>query len=194
MNRLIFAASILLFVGFTVVNCAPAAVKDTNKGQGQCTGWVFSECRNLTKGTCGRGTKKGTRSGPGCQSTEKTDSCKVACPADKKGCKYRKGNFGECDDLTSKRVRVDTLMTEMSDSTCEPTKKTEKTCKKKCVYGTWTETECKDGKMTKTRMIKSGGDECRRKASKTMKCGGGGGGGGGGKRRGGHGNHQQHSN
>lgn len=36
--------------------------------------------------------------------------------------------------------------------------------------------------MTSTRVIKTGGDECRRKAVKTKRCGGAG---GAGKRRGG---------
>jgi len=142
----------------------------------RCGQWQFGACEKLNKngGKCGRGTKKATRTGDAtCRPLEKNVPCKVPCSGDKKVCKYRKGQWSECDPNTLKRLRTDTLMTELSDPTCDATRPFEKACKKKlCEYGPWTDYgACENGHQTRTRPILSGTQEnCGVKAKKNKRC------------------------
>jgi len=190
-----FGLTISLILCFLCIQ-ESVGLKDDNR----CGQWQFGACEKLNKngGKCGRGTKKATRTGDStlCRPLEKNVPCKVPCAGEKKVCKYRKGQWGECDSIKLKRQRTDTLMIELSDPTCDHTRPFEKPCKKKlCEYGQWTDFgPCENGHQTRTRSILTGTKEqCGHKAVKTKRCTtnknsnarGGGGGHGGRNRKGG---------
>jgi len=111
-------------------------------------------------------------------------------------CKYRKGQWGDCDATTLKKIRTDTLI-ENSPGPCNATRVTEKACKRKtCEYGEWTEYgQCENGRQTKTRPIQTGtNEECGKKALKSKPCRNGGGGRPGGQRGSGRGGGRRGSN
>lgn len=147
------------------------------KDEARCGQWQYGACEKMNKngGKCGRGSKKATRSGDStsCRPLEKNVQCKVPCAGDKKVCKYRKGQWSECDGTILKRVRTDTLMSELSDPSCDTTRPFEKACKKKlCQYGPWADYgPCENGHQTRSRQILSGTQEqCGVKGKKTKRC------------------------
>lgn len=110
--------------------------KRANGGGQQCSAWTFGECSpGGSNGTCGKGTKKGTRTGENCELKEKSFPCKgVPCPkpekAGKNKCKYLKGAWSECDLSTNTMTRTNTLK-KGDATTCQATKIITKKCKNK---------------------------------------------------------------
>lgn len=93
-----------------------------------CSPWTHEECVIEGGAACGKGTKRGTRTGDNCPVREKTFPCRVPCAKNK--CKYQKGDWSECDVVTNTITRTNTL--KKGDATvCEATKVITKKCKNK---------------------------------------------------------------
>lgn len=108
--------------------------KDKFGGHPDCSKWTFGECTLQEGVTCGKGTKKGTRTGDNCQVKEKSFPCRVHCgmPA-KLECQYERSEWSECNIATNTMTLTKTL--KKGDTTvCEASKVITKKCKNKNGY------------------------------------------------------------
>lgn len=160
-----------------------------------CSEWVFEECVPRT-GECGRGTKKGTRTGETCALKEKSFRCRKPCSAQDgvlagQGCKYNKrgGQRGDCDPSTN--TRTITLTLKKGGPECEATKTVTKPCRQDrtgrstsrggrgargqgnpCRYqrGEWSECDASN-MMSRTLTLKKGDPEtCEATKTVTKRC------------------------
>lgn len=101
--------------------------------QGQakdCSEWTYGDCTMQGNVTCGRGNKKGVRTGDNCSVKEKSFPCRVPCVKNK--CKYQKGEWSECDIATNTITRTNTLK-KGDPALCQASKVITKKCKNKKV-------------------------------------------------------------
>lgn len=102
------------------------------QGAKDCSEWTYGDCTFQANATCGRGNKKGVRTGDNCSVKEKSFPCKVPCLKNK--CKYQKGEWSECDLATNTMTRTNTL--KKGDATvCQASKAITKKCKNKKAPG-----------------------------------------------------------
>ncbi|XP_071494538.1 uncharacterized protein [Diadema antillarum] len=93
-----------------------------------------------------------------------------------KRCNYTMGNWGECNETTNRRYRVDTLSdpTQASED-CRPSRTLEKPCPERatCEYN-WVSSECDSNTntltLTGTLMNTEGGLQCESSKTKTVPC------------------------
>ncbi|XP_077302397.1 uncharacterized protein LOC143922880 isoform X2 [Arctopsyche grandis] len=89
---------------------------------------------------------------------------------DKDACRYKKGEWSECDFKSNMRSR--TLTLKNGGDTCEPTKLIQKKCKRACRYEKSPWSQCKEnGEMTRTDILKANSDaSCEPNRLLTKKC------------------------
>jgi hypothetical protein len=164
--------------------------RNRNNDEG-CSEWALEECVP-TRGDCGRGTQKGTRTGDTCELKEKTFRCKKPCQGARqdRGCKYNKQTAvrGECD---SNNMMTITLTLKKGGSDCPATKTVTKACHQGrnrdtreargrsrgagagCRYAKaeWSECDPATNVMTKTMTLKRGdAGTCEPTKVVTKKC------------------------
>ncbi|XP_055505695.1 midkine a isoform X2 [Leucoraja erinacea] len=99
------------------------------KSNSACKEWEWGACEPAS-GDCGTGLREGT-----CKEIDdtKTVKCKVPCNWKKQfgsDCKYKFGNWGECDTETGLKTRNGTLKKALFNAECEQSVKVTKSCDK----------------------------------------------------------------
>ncbi|GCB66598.1 hypothetical protein scyTo_0013593 [Scyliorhinus torazame] len=99
------------------------------KSSSACKEWQWGTCEPAS-GDCGNGLREGT-----CTEKEETKivKCKVPCNWKKQfggDCKYKFGNWGECDTETGLKTRNGTLKKALFNAECEQSVKVTKPCDK----------------------------------------------------------------
>ncbi|KPP77162.1 Pleiotrophic factor-alpha-2 precursor-like [Scleropages formosus] len=103
----------------------------TEKGKGakggstECMDWQYGKCVP-SNGDCGVGIREAT-----CSGQVKKLKCKVPCNWKKDigpDCKYKFGNWGECDTATGTMNRSGTLKKALYNAECQTTVKVSKPC------------------------------------------------------------------
>ncbi|XP_006642729.1 midkine a [Lepisosteus oculatus] len=117
----------LLVVLMMVTTQAGKEKKDKKKSKGtsDCAEWTWSPCVP-NSGDCGVGTREGT-----CKEQTKKLKCKVPCNWKKEfgaDCKYKFGNWGECDTATGVKNRSGTLKKALYNAECQQNIKVTKPC------------------------------------------------------------------
>lgn len=175
---------------------AHAGRRNRKRGNDEgCSEWVREDC--VSKGPCGRGTQKATRTGDSCEVKERNFRCRKPCEAGeeeganrKQGrCKYSKRGAvkATCDPTT--KTRSITLTLKKGGPECEATKTITRPCRqdrpgrspggrgrgkgKGCKYqkGEWSDCDETTNMMSRTLTLKKG-DPTTCEATKTMsrKC------------------------
>ncbi|XP_042261057.1 midkine a [Thunnus maccoyii] len=102
--------------------------KEKNKPsqpRSECTDWRYGNCVP-SNGECGPGFREGS-----CDQQTRKMKCKVPCNWRKDfgaDCKYRFGNWGECDPTSSLRTRTGTLKRVLFHAECQQTISVSKPC------------------------------------------------------------------
>ncbi|MCI4393249.1 hypothetical protein PGIGA_G00155280 [Pangasianodon gigas] len=127
--RGLFSTIFLLLVALMIVTTeAGKNKKDKGKGSkgvSDCTDWRFGSCV-ANNGDCGSGVREGT-----CNDQTKKLKCRVPCNWKKEfgaDCKYKFGNWGECDTATGLKSRSGTLVKALYDAECQPVIMASKPC------------------------------------------------------------------
>ncbi|XP_063402709.1 midkine-like [Mytilus trossulus] len=97
----------------------------------------------------------------------------VAVVAGKKGCKYDKGQWGPCDQLTNEMKRTMTL--KEAKEGCEATMEQTRECKQKranCKYtkGSWGECDTTTNMRSRSMTLRRGDPECAQTSTQTISC------------------------
>lgn len=97
----------------------------------------------------------------------------VAVVAGKKGCKYDKGQWGPCDQLTNEMKR--TLTLKEAKEGCEATMEQTRECKQKkanCKYtkGSWGECDTTTNMRSRSMTLRRGDPECSQTSTQTISC------------------------
>ncbi|RXM28876.1 Midkine-B [Acipenser ruthenus] len=130
MRGLFSLVVVLLVVLMAVTSEAGKNKKDKGKGKSgsDCAEWLWGPCVP-NSGDCGVGSRQGT-----CKEETKKLKCKVPCNWKKDfgaDCKYKFGNWGECDTVTGVKNRSGTLKKAMYNAECLQTIKASKPCSPK---------------------------------------------------------------
>ncbi|XP_067439496.1 midkine a [Thunnus thynnus] len=102
--------------------------KEKNKPsqpRSECTDWRYGNCVP-SNGECGAGFREGS-----CDQQTRKMKCKVPCNWKKDfgaDCKYRFGNWGECDPTSGLRTRTGTLKRVLFHAECQQTISVSKPC------------------------------------------------------------------
>ncbi|KAG2463234.1 MKB protein, partial [Polypterus senegalus] len=99
--------------------------KGKGKNGSECDEWRWGSCIP-NNGDCGAGMREGT-----CKEETKKSKCKVPCNWKKEfgaDCKYKFGNWGECDANTGTKSRSGTLKKALFNVECQQTIKVSKPC------------------------------------------------------------------
>ncbi|XP_067295222.1 midkine a [Pseudorasbora parva] len=128
--RGLFSTLIVVLVALMIVTTeAGKNKKEKNKGGkggADCGAeWRFGNCV-ANNGDCGQGTREGT-----CNEQTKKVKCRVPCNWKKEfgaDCKYKFGNWGECDAATSTKSRTGTLQKALFNVDCQQTIAVSKPC------------------------------------------------------------------
>lgn len=98
------------------------------KGGSDCAEWRYGNCVP-NNGDCGAGEREGS-----CEDQTRKLKCKVPCNWKKQfgaDCKYKFGNWGDCDTATRSRSRSGTLKKALYHAECQPTIQVTKPCAQK---------------------------------------------------------------
>lgn len=124
---MLFTLAVLLLA----MVCTEAKRKPKSEGRPKeakdCTEWQFEDCTLQGEAKCGKGTKKGARTGDNCPVKEKSFPCRVPCAKNK--CKYQKGDWSECNLELNTMNRTNTLK-KGDPALCQASKVITKKCKK----------------------------------------------------------------
>uniref|UniRef100_A0A671PYD4 Midkine n=1 Tax=Sinocyclocheilus anshuiensis TaxID=1608454 RepID=A0A671PYD4_9TELE len=127
--RGLFSTLIVVLVALMIVTTeAGKNKKEKNKGGkggSDCAEWRYGSCV-ANNGDCGAGTREGT-----CNEQTKKVKCRVPCNWKKDfgaDCKYKFGNWGECDAATSTKSRTGTLVKALFNVDCQQTISVSKPC------------------------------------------------------------------
>ncbi|KAK7176280.1 hypothetical protein R3I93_000516 [Phoxinus phoxinus] len=124
--RGLFSTLIVVLVALMIVTTeAGKNKKEKNKGGADCAEWRYGTCV-ANNGDCGPGMREGT-----CNEQTKKVKCRVPCNWKKDfgaDCKYKFGNWGECDSATSTKSRTGTLQKALFNVDCQLTISVSKPC------------------------------------------------------------------
>ncbi|XP_056099771.1 midkine a [Rhinichthys klamathensis goyatoka] len=128
--RGLFSTLIVVLVALMIVTTeAGKNKKEKNKGgkggAADCAEWRYGNCV-ANNGDCGPGVREGT-----CNEQTKKVKCRVPCNWKKEfgaDCKYKFGNWGECDADTSAKSRTGTLQKALFNVDCQQTISVSKPC------------------------------------------------------------------
>ncbi|XP_018598896.1 midkine-B-like [Scleropages formosus] len=131
--RGVYSLVIILLLALVMVSSEAAKPKKekTEKGKGakggstECMDWQYGKCVP-SNGDCGVGIREAT-----CSGQVKKLKCKVPCNWKKDigpDCKYKFGNWGECDTATGTMNRSGTLKKALYNAECQTTVKVSKPC------------------------------------------------------------------
>merc|ERR1711936_1427456 len=94
-----------------------------------------------------------------------TRKCKIAC-------KFRRGEWSECDEKTELTTRVDTLV-KGDKRECEPTREMTKKCRLACkyTYGDWGDCDMKTNTRTRVKtLVKGDPEKCKSEENVSKPC------------------------
>ncbi|CAM4525829.1 unnamed protein product [Leuciscus chuanchicus] len=127
--RGLFSTLIVVLVALMIVTTeAGKNKKEKNKGGkggSDCAEWRYGNCV-ANNGDCGPGAREGT-----CNEQTKKVKCRVPCNWKKEfgaDCKYKFGNWGECDTTSSTKSRTGTLQKALFNVDCQQTISVSKPC------------------------------------------------------------------
>ncbi|KAJ8247706.1 hypothetical protein GJAV_G00249370 [Gymnothorax javanicus] len=130
--RGVLSVALVVMVAFMMVTAEAGKGGKKERGKGakatsDCTEWRYGNCVP-SNGDCGVGAREGT-----CNDQTKKLKCKVPCNWRKEfgaDCKYKFGNWGECDTTTGMKNRSGTLKKALYNAECQRTIKVSKPCSK----------------------------------------------------------------
>nr|ACO09413.1 Pleiotrophic factor-alpha-2 precursor [Osmerus mordax] len=130
--RAVFSLAMLLLVAL-MLGSSEAARNKKEKGKGSkgasdCAEWRYGNCI-ANNGDCGLGVREGK-----CDEQTRKLKCKVPCNWKKQfgaDCKYKFGNWGECDSTSNTKTRAGALKKALFHAECQHTIQVSKPCSQK---------------------------------------------------------------